>query len=99
VREDLSQMESTAKKVAAQVEALKVEAPAPSRISLLEEAAVSNADGLKRRMMATWAEGGCRWRANRPSALSACCWPTSARLPDSSLPGNLKSGPPHAYRQ
>jgi capsular exopolysaccharide synthesis family protein len=53
VREDLSQMEDMAKKVTAQVETLKVESQAPSRISLLEEAVVSNAEGHKRRLVAT----------------------------------------------
>jgi capsular exopolysaccharide synthesis family protein len=53
VREDLSQLEDMAKKVTAQVETLKVESQAPSRISLLEEAVVSNAEGRKRRLAAT----------------------------------------------
>jgi capsular exopolysaccharide synthesis family protein len=53
VREDLSLMEDMAKKVTAQVETLKVESQAPSRISLLEEAVVSNAEGRKRRLLAT----------------------------------------------
>jgi capsular exopolysaccharide synthesis family protein len=58
VREDLSQIEDMSKKVTGQVEALKVEAQAPSRISLLEEAVVSNADGRKRRLMATLGVAG-----------------------------------------
>jgi capsular exopolysaccharide synthesis family protein len=57
-REDLSQVEEMAKKVATQVETLKVESEAPSRVRLLEEATVNNAEGRKRRLMATAGAAG-----------------------------------------
>jgi capsular exopolysaccharide synthesis family protein len=57
LREDLSQAEDMAKKLGTQMEALKVELRAPSRVSVLEEAVVSSADGEKRRLMATAGAG------------------------------------------
>jgi capsular exopolysaccharide synthesis family protein len=49
--EDLAQAEEMAKKVAGQVEALKVELGAPSRVSKLEDATVSDGEGQRRKMM------------------------------------------------
>jgi polysaccharide biosynthesis transport protein len=55
---DLAQAEETAKKVARQVEALKIEQNAPERISHLEDAYVTHPDELKRKMIAAAIAGG-----------------------------------------
>src|SRR5262249_7783873 len=50
VKEDVNQAEEVAKRVAGQVEALKVELQAPSRVSLLEDAVVSHDEEDKKKM-------------------------------------------------
>lgn len=57
LREDILQTEDVAKKVAAQIEALKVELQAPSRVKILEDAYVTDADGRKLRMLGTGGAG------------------------------------------
>lgn len=57
IRDDIAQTEEVAKKVGAQIEALKVELQAPSRVKILEEAFVSSADGEKKRLRATAGAG------------------------------------------
>lgn len=55
--EDLAQAEEMARRVAAQVEALKVELGAPSRVSKLEDASVSDGEGQKRKMLLVGGSG------------------------------------------
>jgi capsular exopolysaccharide synthesis family protein len=50
LREEISQLEGTAAKVATEMEGLKVEINAPPRVTLQEEAVVSRAGGDKRRL-------------------------------------------------
>jgi len=57
LREEIVHVDEVAKRAGTQIEALKVELQAPSRINVLEEAYVSDADGQKKRLMAT-AGGG-----------------------------------------
>src|SRR5207253_9798858 len=54
----LSEAEETAKRVARQVEALKIEQNAPERITHLEDAYVTHPDELKRKMVAAAIAGG-----------------------------------------
>jgi capsular exopolysaccharide synthesis family protein len=57
LREEVAQAEEVAKKAGAQMEALKVEMQAPHRVRTLEEGVISNADGEKKRLMATGGAG------------------------------------------
>jgi polysaccharide biosynthesis transport protein len=57
LREDIAQVEAVAKQAGAQIESLKVELQAPSRVTVLEEGYVTNADGEKRRLMVTGGAG------------------------------------------
>jgi capsular exopolysaccharide synthesis family protein len=50
LREEISQLESTATKMAAEMEGLNVEVNAPPRVTLQEEAVISRAGGEKRRL-------------------------------------------------
>lgn len=50
IKEEITQADEMAKKTAAQVDALKVELQAPSRVSVLEDATVSHTEEDKKRM-------------------------------------------------
>jgi capsular exopolysaccharide synthesis family protein len=58
LRDDLSNLEEMAKKVSNQVESLRVELQAPSRISPLDDAFVTHPDETKRRIMVAITAGG-----------------------------------------
>jgi capsular exopolysaccharide synthesis family protein len=57
LREEIAHAESVAKQAGAQIETIKVEQQAPARVSVLEEAYVSDADGQKKKLMATGGGG------------------------------------------
>jgi capsular exopolysaccharide synthesis family protein len=57
LQEDLSQVQEVARRIGAQMETLKVELQAPSRVQLLEEASVNADETKKRRMMAAGGAG------------------------------------------
>jgi succinoglycan biosynthesis transport protein ExoP len=86
-KQDIAQTEDTAKKVAAELEAMSVEFQAVPRITELEGAAVSQQDDLARRLMAT---AGAAFAGLVLSCLTLAWWEHRARRVQSA--GEIEHG-------